>query len=117
MLPQTEIQRYGGKAAIFNYIRERLPDMPIPSYVVREAGQPIEGLLGDFSSMKRPIIVRSSSPYEYGDFEGIFESVRDIKNQVGLERAIKVVENSATSKRAQEYACQNSFIIDGKIHI
>ena len=28
--------------------------------------------------MKKPVIVRSSSPHEYGDFEGIFDSVRDL---------------------------------------
>ena len=36
--------------------------------------------------MQKPVIVRSSSPYEYGDFEGIFESVRDVKDKSQAEK-------------------------------
>ena len=37
MLPQTEIDKYGGKAAILNHIRDNT-DLPIPPYEVMQAG-------------------------------------------------------------------------------
>ena len=66
--------------------------------------------------MKKPVIVRSSSPYEYGDFEGIFDSIRDVYDESDLIRAITSVEASAKSERARLYAQQNGFNIDDKIH-
>ncbi len=117
MLPQAEIQRYGGKAAILNHIKYQLPDMPIPPYVVKEYGDPLETIVADFQSMQKPVIVRSSSPHEYGDFEGIFDSVGDVEDKMFLESAIRQVERSATSERAREYAEQNGFSIDEKMHV
>lgn len=35
MLPQTDIETYGGKGAILNYIRDHT-SLPIPEYVVLE---------------------------------------------------------------------------------
>ncbi len=116
MLLEQDIQKYGGKAAILNHIRDKLPDMPVPRYVVKEAGQGVDAVLSDFEAMRKPVIVRSSSPHEYGDFEGIFESVRDV-HQSNLDWAVKEVEKSAASERAKEYAKQNGFTIDEKMHV
>ncbi len=116
MLPQQEIQKYGGKGAILNHIKEKLPEIPIPNYVIKEAGSNINSVLPEFQKMEKPVIVRSSSPYEYGDFEGIFDSVLDVHDNHDLEYAIRKVEESATSKKATEYAKQNGFQIDGKIN-
>jgi len=116
MLPQTDIDKYGGKAAILNHIRENT-DLPIPNYVVMQAGQDASSVLGDFDSMQKPVIVRSSSPYEYGDFEGIFESVRDVTDKSQLERAIRDVQKSGRSERAKQYADQHGFKIGNNIHL
>lgn len=116
MLPQQEIQKYGGKAAILNHIRDNT-NLPIPNYVVKEAGQSLDSILPTVTQMRKPLIVRSSSPYEYDNFEGIFESVRDVNSTQELERAIKKVEESATSEKALEYAKQNGFTIDKRISI
>lgn len=116
MLQESEIQKYGGKAAILNHIKEKLPTIPIPNYVVKEYGKDISSILPDFNKMKKPVIIRSSSPFEYGDFEGIFDSVKDVYDERGLVEAIKQVEESATSERAKIYAFQNEFKIDSRIH-
>ena len=84
MLPHQDILKYGGKAAILSYLARKLPDLPIPPFEVKEAGQDIDTFGSRFRSMRKPVIVRSSSPYEYGDFEGIFESVRDVHDQASL---------------------------------
>lgn len=75
MLSQDQKQRYGGKAAILMCVQKQLPQMPILPFVVLEHGQNIDSVVGDFNAMRKPVIVRSSSPYEYSDFEGIFDSV------------------------------------------
>jgi len=116
MLPKTEIDRYGGKAVILNHIKDNT-DLPIPSYIVMQAGQNVSSINGDFNVMKKPVIVRSSSPYEYGDFEGIFESVRDVTNKTQLEMAIRDVQESARSERAKQYAEQHGFKIGEDIHL
>lgn len=116
MLPPTEIQRYGGKAAILNHIRDNT-DLPVPAYVVMQAGQDVSSVIGDFNAMQKPVIVRSSSPYEYGDFEGIFESVRDVNDRIKLEWAVRDVQKSARSERAKQYAEQHGFKIGEDIHL
>jgi hypothetical protein len=116
MLSQTEIDKYGGKAAILNHIRDNT-DLPVPPYVIMQSGQSLDSILGDFNAMQKPVIVRSSSPYEYGDFEGIFKSVRDVKNRPELEYAIQDVQQSARSERAKQYAEQHGFKIGGDIHL
>jgi predicted nucleic acid-binding Zn ribbon protein len=50
MLPKEEIAKYGGKAAILNHIKERIPDMPILPYVVKEYGKSIDTILSDFNN-------------------------------------------------------------------
>lgn len=117
MLSNEEIQKYGGKVAILNHMGERIPSLSIPRYVVKSHGDPTKSLKSDFNAMRKPVIVRSSSPYEYGDFEGIFDSVRDVDSFDGLERAVRTVEESAVSNRAKKYAKQNGFSIDGKMHV
>ena len=103
MLPQQDIQRYGGKAAILMYVQKELPGLPIPPFVVLEHGQSIDSVLRDFGAMRKPVIVRSSSPHEYGDFEGIFDSVPSVVNRTSLENAVRRVRESAMSGRAIEY--------------
>ena len=39
MLPQKDIQKYGGKAAILNHVRNKLPDIPMLQFLVKEYGQ------------------------------------------------------------------------------
>ncbi len=117
MLPVENIQTYGGKAAILMYVNEKLPHLPIRPFVVKEHGECANSVLSDFDLMQKPVIARSSSPHEYGDFEGIFESVQDIENSSYLEMAIARIERSAVSERAKEYAKQNGFKVDEKIHI
>ena len=117
MLPQADIQQYGGKAAILNHVKAKLPDMPIPSYVVKGASDSLDSVMADFRAMKKPVIVRSSSPHEYGDFEGIFESVPNVHDERGLSRAVRQVEESARSERASAYARQNGFDISDKMHV
>ncbi|MBI2542619.1 MAG: hypothetical protein HYW24_00310 [Candidatus Aenigmarchaeota archaeon] len=117
MLTASEITQYGGKGAILNYVRDKLPDIPIPNYVIKEYGAGLSGVLHRFHRMKKPVIVRSSSPYEYSDFEGIFDSVPDVYDKCSLEDAIRQVEKSATSERAVEYARQNGFHIDEQINV
>ena len=116
MLPAEQIEQYGGKGAILNHIRDEFPDMPIPQYVVKQQGQWLWSIRKELRELKQPLIVRSSSPHEYGDFEGIFESVPDVNDKYSLRRAIEIVERSAFSERARTYAQQNGFNISERIH-
>ena len=116
MLSTEEIEHYGGKGAILNHIRDKLSDVPIPRYVVKQQGQWLWSIRKDLQKLQRPLIVRSSSPHEYGDFEGIFESVSNVKDKYSLKRAIEIVERSATSEKARTYAQQNDFEISRIIH-
>jgi len=115
MLAKADIDRYGGKAAGQDYLSERTK-LPILPYKKKEAGAPMDPILAAFRRMKKPVIVRSSSPYEFGDFEGIFTSVRDVMDEAGLVRAVETVEASALSERARRYAEQRGFRIDGRMH-
>jgi len=116
MLPKTDIEKYGGKAAILSHIRDNT-DLPVPPYEVKEAGQRLEPILPAFNRMAKPVIVRSSSPHEYDGFEGIFDSVPDVNDQNDLEQAVKQVEASATNERARAYAEQHGIPIDEKMHV
>jgi hypothetical protein len=106
----------GGKAAIIQYVQQQLPALPVKPYVVWRSGSGIDSILPEFRQMQKPVIVRSSSPHEFDGFDGIFQSVPDVMDEAGLERALQAVEQSATSERAQEYARQNNITIDGRIH-
>ncbi len=66
--------------------------------------------------MKKPVIVRSSSPFGYGDFEGIFKSIKEVYAKRDLKRAIQEIEESAISERTHKYANQNNFKINEEIH-
>lgn len=116
MLPRAEIEQYGGKGAILNYIRDKT-SLSIPRYVVKRHDETLDSRLKELEPITWPIIARSSSPFEYGDFEGIFDSVRDVRDRGSLERAVRTVEASATSERAREYAKQNGFSIDEKMNV
>ena len=116
MLSQENISKYGGKAAILNYVKEKLPHLNIPNYVVKEKESKLSSIVSDFNEMVKPVIVRSSSPFEYGDFEGIFDSIKNVTTKEDLKRAIQEVEQSTNSERANKYAKQNNFQIDNKIH-
>ena len=117
MLPSAQIQQYGGKAAILNHIRDALPDMPIPRYVVKGAADSLGSVLADFNAMRKPVIVRSSSPHEYWGFEGIFDSVPYVQNEHGLSRAVKEVEESARGEKAKEYARQHGIELGDRMHV
>src|SRR3989344_3465147 len=117
MIAQEQVQKYGGKAAILMYVQRKLSSLPIPPFVVLEHGQSVDAVLGDFNAMRKPVIVRSSSPHEYGDFEGIFDTVRDVDDRTSLEGAVSQVRASATSERAIEYARQNGFAIDERMNV
>lgn len=117
MLPKEEINKYGGKGAILNHVKSKLPEMPVPPYTILESGDNLDSILKDFNSMKKPVIVRSSSPHEYGDFEGIFKSVQDVGDEGNLSWAIKAVKESAISERATIYAKQNGFQINEQMHV
>lgn len=117
MLPQADIWQYGGKAAILNHVGAKLLEMPIPKYVVKGATDNLDSIMADFRAMRKPVIVRSSSPHEYGDFEGIFDSVPDVYDERGLGRAVRKVEESARSDRALDYAKQNGFDISDQMHV
>lgn len=109
MLPAEEIQKYGGKGAIISHIREKLPDMAIPPYFVMNECQTADDVASEFNQLRKPVIVRSSSPDEYGDFEGIFDSQKNVNHLSQLESAVKSVRESAESDRAKIYAQQNGF--------
>ncbi len=119
MLPESEIREYGGKGAILNHVRDTLSDMPIPAYIIINPydAESLNELLLKTSKLKAPLIVRSSSPFEYDDFEGIFASIKNVTNEYSLNLAIEKVKESAMSERAQEYAKQNGFEIDEDIRI
>jgi hypothetical protein len=117
MISRDDIQQYGGKGAILNRIRERCPNLPVPPYGYKHHGDSMDSALKVFEGLKKPVVVRSSSPHEYGDFEGIFASVRNVHTPRELEKAVRTVEESAQSELAQEYARQNGFAIDGSIHV
>lgn len=109
MLPKEEIQEYGGKGAIVNHIKEKIPDMPIPNYFFMQPEQDVQSILSEYDQLEKPVIVRSSSPEEYGDFEGIFESQGDVADKEELRNAVRQVRKSAESDRAKTYAQQNGF--------
>lgn len=117
MLPSAHIQQYGGKAAILNHIRDALPDMPIPRYVVKGAADGLDSVLADFNAMKKPVIVRSSSPHEYRGFEGIFDSVPYVQSEHGLSRAVREVEESARGEKAKEYGRQHGIELSDRMHV
>lgn len=114
MLPEADIKQYGGKGAILNHVRENIPDMPIPNYVIPENKKDIKLA---FKTLKAPLIVRSSSPHEYYGFEGIFESKNNINDMYELGYAIQTVKNSAMSDRAVKYAEQNNISIDEQMKV
>ena len=117
MLPQSEITEYGGKYAILNHISDELPNMPIPPYFIKRQEELLDGdILREFNKLKKPIIARSSSPLEYGDYEGIFKSVKNVNGKLSLASAIKQIEASAKSERAKRYAEINGFPLDNNIH-
>ena len=117
MLNQTAIKQYGGKGAILNYVRESIPGLSIPNYFIKEHNHSFNDVLSDFKSLKKPVIVRSSSPFEYEDFEGIFESVKNVDSENELRYAIEAVERSAMSERAQKYAEINGFDIGEDMNV
>jgi len=116
MLPTNQIAQYGGKGAIINHIHEKLPKIYIPPYVIKQQEQWLWSIRKELRTLKYPLIGRSSSPYEYADFEGIFESIPWIKDENALRRAIDSVNRSAFSERAILYAKQNNFPVSKKIH-
>ncbi len=59
MLSEADIQKYGGKAVILNYIRDHTGP-PIPKYVVKEAGFSVDTVLKDFSLLPFPIFLKRS---------------------------------------------------------
>lgn len=117
MLPQADIQQYGGKAAILNHVREKLPHIYIPPYFIDPSTAGLRDIPDKFEDMKKPVIVRSSSPSEYGDFEGIFDSIEGIVTSHDFKIARAKVRQSATSQRAKAYATQNGLDLDDKIHL
>lgn len=117
MIQKEDIVKYGGKAAALNQICSRIPKLPVPPYVVKQYEQPIDTILSDFQSIKKPVIVRSSSPLDLDAFDGIHDSVPNVTNQETLERAVRKVEASAFSERARVYAAQNGYSIDDRMHI
>ncbi len=117
MISTEDIARYGGKAAILNHLKAALPDLPIPAYVVKRHVQSLDDVAADFEKMKKPVIVRSSSPYEFDDFDGIFETFPNVGGLDSLERAIGQVEKSAISQRAQTYAQQNGYKIGSMMNV
>ncbi|MCK5474255.1 MAG: hypothetical protein KAI53_02515, partial [Candidatus Aenigmarchaeota archaeon] len=116
MLPDSEIKRYGGKGAIINHVAANIPEMHIPRYIIKRQEDSFDGIIPEFNSMKKPVIVRSSSPHEYGDYEGIFDSLKGITDEYSLIRAIEQIEASAKSEHAKRYAEINSFPLDDTIH-
>ncbi len=124
MLPRQYIEERGGKAAILDYVRDKT-DLPIPKYEVigfEDAPSKIARVFSDIQAPHafgnpKPIIVRSSSPYEYGDFEGVFESVPGIRTWTGLLSAIEQIKASAQSDLAHRYARQKGIEIGEKICI
>jgi len=117
MLPLAEIVKYGGKGAILNHIRDNAPDIPLPRYFVQGAGERLWSVRKKIKDLRYPLIVRSSSPYEYADFEGIFESVPNVRDKSDLRRAIRLVQESAHSTKARLYAQQQGFTIGKTIHL
>jgi len=115
-ISSDDVQRYGGKGAILNRISERCPSL-VPPYEYKHYEDGMDAALQAFERLKKPVVVRSSSPHEYGDFEGIFASVRNVYDRGTLERAVRTVEESAQSELAQEYARQNGFKIDEKMQV
>jgi len=117
MLPLSEIVKYGGKGAILNHIRDNAPEIPIPRYFVKEEGKSLWSVRKELRDLQYPLIVRSSSPYEYADFEGIFESIPDVRNKHLLKRAMRLVKESAKSEKARTYAQQHGFEIGDRINL
>ncbi len=116
MLPAEQIQAYGGKAAILNHVKEALPGVAMPGYFVISADESARNHEERAAELGDLLAVRSSSPHEYADFEGIFESEEKVK-PADLEKAVRHVRASATSERARKYAEQHGFTIDDKMHV
>lgn len=119
MLPKSEILKYGGKGAILNHVKDNLPEISIPEYLIINPynAESLDGLFSKTSKLKSPLIVRSSSPFEYGDFEGIFASIKNVTYEDSLNLAVEKVKESTMSERAQKYAKQNGFKISDDIRI
>jgi len=115
MLPKQDIEARGGKAAILDYLRDKT-DLPIPKYDVLGFDDSFDKAAEIFSKLTQPVIVRSSSPHEYGDFEGIFDSVKGVISLTGLEKAVEQVRASATSYDAKQYAEQKGIKLGGRLH-
>ena len=107
MIQQSEIEKYGDKAAILNHILEHLPEAPILPYKTIDARIEQDNVLDIvYGKIPEPWIVRSSSPYSFGNFEGLFRSVPNV-DDFDLESALHKIKESAESEDVLRYAEQH----------
>lgn len=116
MLPRDIIDAVGGKGALVDHMHTELPKLPIPDYVLHAYDREFEYLARASDRLKKPQILRSSSPFEYENFEGIFDSVPNIYDNDDLARAYLAIQESATSPRAQAYAQAHGIELTERIH-
>ena len=72
--PQELVHRYGAKAGMLMYVRERLPDIPQVDMIVKTPEEPINDALkrADRTRILWPRIFRSSAIAELQGYEGEF---------------------------------------------
>ena len=112
----ADVQKYGGKAALLHELQKALPKLPIPPFSVYGYAEPFTSAITAFNQLKKPVIVRSSSPHELFGFDGIYETVKDVDSPSRLEHAIRKVHDSADSELAKAYASVHKISIDHVIH-
>ncbi|MFA6072662.1 MAG: hypothetical protein WC758_00935 [Candidatus Woesearchaeota archaeon] len=68
-------------------------DIPIPNSIYKYYGQSIDSIKSDFDSMKKPVIVRGSTKFDYFADIDVAPTTPNIYTFQGLENAIRNAEN------------------------
>jgi hypothetical protein len=114
-----------GQKAHNLYLLEKLSKglgFKVPPFRVVPVGSQLtdEQLAEIYNSLEKPLVVRSSSPYEDGEtasFAGIFGSYLHIYHLSAFQEAVAKVQASAMSSKALEYAHQHNIQLENRMAV
>jgi len=108
-ISRNDVRELGGKGAMLTALRDELPQLPIPEFIIKPVGGSMPNIPFDGSYM-----VRSSSPHEDGiesiiegkklaSFAGLFQSEK-VTDKEDIKYAINRIEGLASSDDIKQYA-------------
>ncbi len=104
MIPRKYIAELGGKFGVLQYAVEQIPDIPIPSFVVKGKSQGLEDVMHDILNLPSdPIIVRSTDSNEMLLLTGLLHSEKGCRRS-SVKEAVRKVEERYRSAELREYA-------------